>query len=80
VAGTGVTHAETPTAAPTGSTPGSTTLTDFAAIDFNSGSAEDHVLTITFPGVASAERDLSVIDVATSYSATLTEDLFTVTL
>lgn len=80
VAGTGVTHAETPTTAPAGSTPGSTTLTDFAAIDFNSGAAEDHVLTITFPGVASAERDLSVIDVATSYSATLTEDLFTVTL
>ena len=80
VAGTGVTHAETPTAAPTGSTPGSTTLTDFALIDFNSGAAEDHVLTITFPGVAPAERDLSVIDVATSYSATLTEDLFTVTI
>jgi len=30
--------------------------------------------------VPSVERDLSVIDVATSYSATLTEDLFTVTL
>ena len=80
VAGTGVTHAETPTTAPAGSTPGSTTLTDFAAIDFNSGAAEDHVLTITFPGVDAAERDLSVVSVATSYSATLTEDTFTVTL
>ena len=80
VAGTGVTHAETPTSAPAGSTPGSTALSDFPLVDFNFLSAEDHVLTITFPGVAAAERDLSVIAVASSYSAPLTEDIFSVTI
>jgi len=80
VAGTGVGHDETPTAAPAGSTPASTTLADAPIVDFNYLAAEDHVLTITFPGVETAERELSVIDIATSYLAPLVEDIFTVTL
>jgi len=80
VAGTGVGHDETPTAAPAGSTPASTTLADAPIVDFNYLAAEDHVLTITFPGVETAERELSVIDIATAYLAPLVEDIFTVTL
>lgn len=80
VAGTGVGHDETPTAAPAGSTPASTTLADAPIVDFNYLAAEDHLLTITFPGVETAERELSVIDIATSYLAPLVEDIFTVTL
>lgn len=80
VAGTGVGHDETPTAAPAGSTPAATTLADAPIVDFNYLAAEDHILTITFPGVETAERELSVIDIATSYLAPLVEDIFTVTL
>ncbi len=80
VAGTGVGHDETPTAAPAGSTPASTTLADAPIVDFNYLAAEDHVLTITFPGVETAERELAVIDIATAYLAPLVEDIFTVTL
>ena len=80
VAGTGVGHDETPTAAPAGSTPASTTLADAPIVDFNYLAAEDHVLTITFPGVETAERELAVIDIPTAYLAPLVEDIFTVTL
>jgi hypothetical protein len=80
VAGTGVGHDETPTAAPAGSTPAATTLADAPIVDFNYLAAEDHILTITFPGVETAERELAVIDIATSYLAPLVEDIFTVTL
>ncbi len=80
VAGTGVGHDETPTAAPAGSTPSATTLADAPIVDFNYLAAEDHVLTITFPGVATAERELAVIDIPTAYLAPLVEDIFTVTL
>ncbi len=80
VAGTGVGHDETPTAAPAGSTPAATTLADAPIVDFNYLAAEDHVLTITFPGVETAERELAVIDIATAYLAPLVEDIFTVTL
>lgn len=80
VAGTGVGHDETPTAAPAGSTPAATTLADAPIVDFNYLAAEDHVLTITFPGVETAERELAVIDIPTAYLAPLVEDIFTVTL
>jgi len=80
VAGTGVTHAETPTTAPGGSSPASTALTGSAAVDFNYLAAEDHVLTITFPGVEAVERDLAAIDLSSAYSAPLVEDVLTITL
>jgi len=80
VAGTGVSHAETPTDAPAGSTPASSTLADPATVDFNYLAAEDHVLTISFPGVAEAERNLSVVSISAAFSAPLVEDVFTVTL
>jgi hypothetical protein len=80
VAGTGVTHPETPTTAPTGSTPGSTALASSASADFNYGPTEDHKLTVTFPGVADVERDKALIAIATTYEAPLTEDILEVTL
>jgi hypothetical protein len=80
VAGTGVSHAETPTDAPAGSTPASSALADPATVDFNYLAAEDHVLTISFPGVAEAERNLSVVAISAAFSAPLVEDVFTVTL
>lgn len=80
VAGVGVTHAETPTTAPTGSSPASTTLTGSATADFNFLLAEDHVLTVAFPGVEAAERNKANISLASSYSAPLTEDIFEITL
>lgn len=80
IAGTGVTHPETPTAAPAGSTPTSSALTDPATVDFNYLVDEDHVITVTFPGVDSAQRDLAVVPIASSFSAPIVEDVFTVTL
>lgn len=80
VAGTGVTHAETPTTAPAGSSPAATSLAGAATADFNFLVAEDHVFTVTFPGVESAERNKAVIPLASAYSAPLTEDIFTITL
>ena len=80
VAGTGVTHPETPTAAPSGSTPASSALTDPATVDFNYLVDEDHVITVTFPAVASAQRNLAVVPIASSFSAPIVEDVFTVTL
>ncbi|MER2624530.1 MAG: hypothetical protein ABTS22_11420 [Accumulibacter sp.] len=80
VAGTGVSHAETPTTAPTGSSPASTTLTGSATADYNYGPSEDKILTVTFPGVEAVERNKANIAISSSYSAPLTEDIFTITL
>jgi hypothetical protein len=80
VAGTGVTHADTAITAPTGSTPATTILSASTTIDFNGGAAEDHIITVTFPAVDSAERDRNVIPLTSSYSASVTEDLFTLSL
>lgn len=80
VAGTGVTHADTAITAPVGSSPATTTLSATTTIDFNGGAAEDHVITVTFPAVADIERDRAVIPLTSSYSATITEDLFTLSL
>lgn len=80
VAGTGISHPETPTAAPAGSTPATTALSEYPTSDFNYGAAEDHILTVTFPEVAAIERDKRDIPITSSYSAPITEDVFTVTL
>lgn len=80
VAGTGVSHAETLTTAPTGSSPASTTLAGSATADYNYGPSEDKILTVTFPGVEAVERNKANIAIASSYSAPLTEDIFTITL
>ena len=80
VAGTGVTHADTPTTAPSGSSPASTSLGSSATCVFNYALAADHIITVTFPGVAQAERDKANIALSSAYSAPLTEDNLTITL
>jgi len=80
VAGVGVSHAETTTTAPAGSSPSTTTLSGSATADFNYLLAEDHIFTVTFPGVEAAERNKANIALASSYSAPLTEDILSITL
>jgi len=80
VAGTGVTHADTANTAPAGSSPASTTLAGTPTVVFNGGSTEDHVTTITFPGVEAAERNRAIVPLTSTYAAAITEDLFTITL
>ncbi len=80
VAGTGVSHPETPTAPPAASSPGSSALTLTPTADFNFGPTEDHKITVTFPGVADIERDLATIAIATAFDATIPEDMLQITL
>ena len=80
IAGTGITHPETATAAPAGSTPAPVAIGDLPTVVFNGAAAGDHTITVTFPEVLAAERNLKVVPIAASYSATITEDLLTITL
>jgi hypothetical protein len=80
VSGTGAYHPETPTAPPSASAPGSSPLVLTPTADFNFGPTEDHKITVTFPGVEDIERDLANIAIATSFSATIPEDLLEITL
>jgi hypothetical protein len=80
VAGVGTSHPDTANTAPTGSSPATTALVGSPSVVFNGGNAEDHIITITFPGVQSTDRDRKVVPLTSSYSATLTEDILTVTL
>lgn len=79
VAGTGTSHPETATTAPAGSSPASVALSGSASVTFNRLLAEDHIFSVTFPGVEAVERDRALIPLASSYSATLTEDVFSYT-
>lgn len=80
VAGTGVSHPDSAITSPTASTPTTTALGASASVAFHYLAAEDHALLISFPGVDTAERNRSVLPIATAYSATLTEDLLEVTI
>lgn len=80
VAGVGITHDEDPTEASTGTSAGAVNLTVSPTVVFNSGAAEDHEITITFPGVEEAERARAVTEIAATIAAPLVEDVFTVTL
>lgn len=80
VAGTGVVHPESPTVAPAGTVPATTPLTTQGTADFNYGFAEDHLITVTFPGVETLERAKSTHTLAASYDATLTEDPLAIVL
>ena len=80
LAGVGVTHASTPTAAPTGTTVAATPIATASTVVFNSGVAEDHKITVTFPAVADAQRNNAQIVMDTPVAAPINEDLFTVTL
>lgn len=79
-AGVGVTHNDTPTTAPTGSSPASTLLSGMPSANFAFLPGEDHRLTVTFPGVEAAERAKAVIPIVTSYDAMITEDLLEIVL
>jgi hypothetical protein len=78
IAGTGVTHPDTPNTAPAGSSPATTTLAASPGIVFNGSAAGDHKITITFPAVASGERDMAIVPITASYNALLTEDPLTI--
>lgn len=80
LAGVGVTHAETPTVAPTGTTVAATPLATASTVVFHSGVAEDHKLIVTFPAVADAQRNNAQIIMDMSVAALINEDLFTVTI
>ena len=68
------------TLAPAGTSPGSTALTGSPTAVFNYGPSADHTITVTFPGVASAERNKAIVPLSSSYSAGLPEDILTITL
>lgn len=80
VAGTGTSHPDTPITAPAGTSPASTLLTGTPSADFKMGPSEDHSITVTFPGVESAERAKALVTLSASYDATLTEDPLTILL
>lgn len=78
IAGYGITHDEDATAAPAGTSPTSTPVPGSPLVVYNSGATEDHVITITFPGVEEAERAAAERLLPSTVAAPLTEDLFTV--
>lgn len=80
LAGTGYSHPEDATLAPTGSTAGSTALTGPVQVTFNAGENEDHVLAVVFPGVEDAERANAVIALPSTRAAAIAEDEFTITV
>jgi hypothetical protein len=80
IAGVGTTHPETATAAPAGSTAGSTALTTSPTVVFNGGASQDHTISVTLPAVATAERDAATYDVSATYAAPFVEDVFEVVL
>lgn len=80
VAGTGVTHADTAISAPAGSASASSALAATPSVVFNGAESADHVITITFPEVAAAERNARVYALASSYSAAITEDILDISI
>lgn len=80
VAGVGIVHEQHVTAAPAGTTTVSTPLNDSPTVVFLNAAEEDHSITITFPAVEEAERNASAIVLPSSYAATISEDVFTVTI
>lgn len=80
IAGTGVTHTDTANTAPAGSAPIATPLLGTPTVVFNGGTTQDHVITITFPGVEEVERNKALVPLPSSYDAPITEDLFTLSL
>lgn len=80
LAGTGIVHDDTPTAAPDGTTAGTTMLTGLPQVVFNYGATQDHIITITFPGVEEAERANAVVALPSSIAAPIDENEFTITV
>lgn len=80
MAGTGVTHPETTTAAPAGTTPGNTTLAGATVIDFQNGPTDAHTFSISFPAVEAAERLKANPILNSTFLAPISEDVFTITV
>ncbi len=80
VAGTGVTHPDTETEAPEGTSPTTTPLSGTPTIVYHGGKGEDQTIVITFPGVSDAERNRHVVTISETYSARLVEDLLEIEL
>lgn len=80
VAGVGTTHPETATAAAAAPAAGQTNLPSSPVVTFNNGAAADHSFTLEFPAVSSGERAAAAPTIASTFSAPLVEDVFTVTL
>jgi hypothetical protein len=80
VAGTGVPHTDTANTAPAGSSPISTPLLGTPTVVFNGLAAQDHIITITFPGVADVERARAQVPLVSTYNAGITEDLLTLSM
>ena len=57
-----------------------TPLLGTPTVVFNGGTTQDHVITITFPGVEEVERNKALVPLPSSYDAPITEDLFTLSL
>ncbi len=76
--GVGVVHADDTISAPAGSSATSTALVG-SAISWNGLNGQDGVITINFPGVASAERNLLSNTIKTTHFAPIYEDLLEVT-
>lgn len=80
IAGVGIVHDEDPTEASAGTSAGATALTNPVSVVYNSGSTQDHKITITFPGVEEAERNRAVTKIPSTVAAPLIEDEFAVVL
>ncbi len=80
LAGVGITHDQDPTTAPDGTDDTTTTLGGTVDVTYNYGASEDHVITITFPEVDEAERNLAEIELPSEIAAPIDEDEFTLTL
>lgn len=80
IAGVGIVHDEDPTEASAGTSAGAAALTGAVNVVYNSGSAQDHKITITFPGVEEAERARAVTTIPATIAAPLIEDELVVLL
>lgn len=80
VAGVGITHPDDAPVAPSGTAPGETTLAYTPNVTFPNLPVEDKVLTVTFPGIETIERNKSIANLSATYAAGLIEDVFTVTV
>jgi hypothetical protein len=80
VAGVGISHPDDATAAPAGSSAGTTSTLSAPTVTWNGLAGQDQVITIAFPGVADAERNKSNVAISQTFRAEITEDVFTITL
>ena len=80
VAGAGMTHPEDATAAPDGSSDGTTTTLSAPTVTWNGLFGEDQIITIEFPGVDAAERAKAAVAISQTFRAPLVEDSFSITV